>query len=162
MARAVLPLSADAAWALVTDVRRHADWVPLTRIEAAQTLGTGDTFTAVSGPTARRGGPGLVDRMTVLHSEPPTARAAGIARYRKDGPLLRGGAGIEVRSLGPDWCEVTWVEEIGARGLPTAVTDLVSRPSSRLMLAIVLRRLRAEVTSAAGPGRRAARNESSS
>jgi hypothetical protein len=151
-ARAVLPLSAAEAWALVTDVRQHERWVPMTRIEAPGTLEVGDSFTAVTGPTARTGGPGLVDRMTVLRADPPTAREIGVADYRKDGPVLRGGAGIEVRPLGPDWSEVTWIEQIGLRGLPTALTDIVARPASRLMLEVVLRRVRRDI------GRR--RNES--
>ena len=149
VARVVLPLAAPRAWALVTDVRRHTDWVPMTRIDAGAELGAGDTFTAVSGPTAPTGGPGLVDRMTVLRSDPPEGRSTGVAEYRKDGPVLRGGAGIEVRPLGPAWCEVTWIEQIGVRGLPTALTDLVSRPASRIMLEVVLRRVRADVRSRA-------------
>ena len=157
-ARAVLPLPADEAWALLTDVRRHERWVPMTRIEAYGRLGVGESFTAVSGPTARTGGPGLVDRMTVLRSDPPAGREVGVADYRKDGPVLRGGAGIEVRALGPAWCEVTWSEQIGVRGLPTAVTDLVSRPASWLMLDLVLRRVREDVRA----GTRGPRNESPS
>jgi len=156
VARAVLPLPADEAWDLLVDVRRHERWVPMTRIEADAPLGVGESFTAVSGPTARTGGPGLVDRMTVLRSDPPSGRAIGVADYRKDGPVLRGGAGIEVRALGPVWCEVTWIEQIGVRGLPTALTDLVSRPASWLMLDLVLRRVRADVRS----GLRPPRNES--
>ncbi len=72
--------------------------------------------------------------------------------------MLRGGAGIEVRALGPDWCEVAWTEEIGLRGLPTALTDLVSRPASWLMLDTVLRRVREDVRE----GLRSPRNESPS
>ena len=155
-ARAVLPLAADEAWVLLTDVRRHERWVPMTRIEVDGMIRVGESFTAVSGPTARSGGPGLVDRMTVLRSDPPSGREVGVADYRKDGPLLRGGAGIEVRALGPAWCEVTWIEQIGVRGLPTAVTDLVSRPASRLMLDLVLRRVRADIRE----GQRAPRNDS--
>ncbi len=143
--RVVLPLPAAEAWALVTDVRQHERWVPMTRIEAPATLGVGDSFTAVTGPRARTGGPGLVDRMTVLRADPPTSREVGVADYRKDGPVLRGGAGIEVRPLGPDWCEVTWIEQIGVRGLPTALTDIVSRPASRVMLEVILRRFRRDV-----------------
>jgi len=158
VARAVLPLPAEEAWSLLTDVRQHERWVPLTRIEAERPLGVGDSFTAVTGPTARSGGPGLVDRMTVLRSQAPSAREVGVARYRKDGPVLRGGAGIEVRALGPDWCEVAWTEEIGLRGLPTALTDLVSRPVSWLMLDTVLRRVRQDVRE----GLRSPRNESPS
>ncbi len=156
VARAVLPLPADEAWALLTDVRRHEGWVPMTRIEVDGPLHVGESFTAVSGPTARTGGPGLVDRMTVLRSEPPSGQEVGVADYRKDGPVLRGSAGIEVRALGPVWCEVTWIEQIGVRGLPSAVTDLVSRPASLLMLDLVLRRVREDVRA----GLRGPRNES--
>ncbi|WP_372595518.1 SRPBCC family protein [Actinotalea sp.] len=145
VAHVVLPLSAAGAWALVTDVRRHERWVPMTRIEAGADLGPGDVFTAVTGPTAPSGGPGLVDRMTVLRADSPGERTTGVAEYRKDGPVLRGGAGIEVRPLGAAWCEVTWIEQIGVRGLPTVLTDPVSRIASRLMLEVVLRRVRADV-----------------
>src|SRR5690606_7643245 len=71
VARRRLPLPAPDAWALVTDVRNHARWVPLTRIDAAPRLAVGDRFVAVTGPRARRRGWGLLGRMAVERAGPP-------------------------------------------------------------------------------------------
>ncbi|HWS57164.1 MAG TPA: hypothetical protein VN257_01380 [Actinotalea sp.] len=130
MVRRVLPVSATRAWDLVTDVREHARWVPLTRVGAPARLSVGETFVAVSGPTATRGGPGLVDRMVVERLDPPSdsrdptrgagagGSTTGVARFRKTGPVLGGFAEIHVRPLGPRHSEVTWVERITLRGVP--------------------------------------------
>ena len=144
-----LPMTAEATWALVTDVRNHARWVPLTRIDAAATLGLGDGFTAVSGPGAGRGWPGLADRMVVEHLTLPDTAAGvtGVARYRKLGPVLLGTAEVHVRPAG-DACTLTWTEDVHLRGLPRGLTAPVLRPVLNAMLRIVVRRLRAEVDAA--------------
>ena len=141
-----LPLTAETAWELVTDVRNHDRWVPLTRIDAPASLGLGDGFTAVSGPGARRGVPGLPDRMVVEHLTLPDTAAGvtGIATYRKLGPLLLGTAEVRVRPAG-DACTLIWTEDVHLRGLPRALTAPVLRPVLEGMLRIVVRRLRAEV-----------------
>lgn len=149
----VLAAPADVVWPLVTDVRHHARWVPLTRIDAdGPAARVGDRFTGVSGPTARRGGPGLADAMVVTRWEPPTAAHGrepareGVARYRKEGPVLLGEAEVRVRPLGPRHCEVTWAEDVHVRGLPRAVGAALVAPSFEVMLRVVLRRVAHEVT----------------
>src|SRR5690606_5445266 len=57
LVRVRLPLPAAEAWSLVTDVRNHARWLPLARIEAPAEITVGDTFTAVTGPGAGHGWP---------------------------------------------------------------------------------------------------------
>lgn len=146
-----LPLPAEAAWALVTDVRNHARWVPLTRIDAVADLGLGDGFTAVSGPGARRGVPGLPDRMVVEELTVPDSAtgAVGVARYRKLGPVLLGTAEVRVRPAG-DAATLIWTEDVHLRGLPRGLTAPLLRPVLEGMLRVVVRRLRAEVGGAGG------------
>ena len=159
-----LTLSAEEAWALVTDVRNHARWVPLTRLDVAPAAGSpttgpgagtglalGDTFTAVSGPGAGRGWPGLPDRMTLEHLTPPDSATGtpGRAVYRKRGPVLLGTAGVHVGPEDPSSCTVVWTEDVHLRGLPRGLTAPVLRPVLALMLRVVMRRLRAEVNARA-------------
>lgn len=163
---AVLPASPGHVWALVTDVRNHARWVPFTRIDVPHddpaTAGTstalllGATFTAVSGPGARRGFPGLPDRMLVTFSSPPDDGAPGEAVYRKLGPVLLGTAGVRVDPIatgsdgttpddGTTSSRLTWTEDVHLRGLPRALTAPLLRPVLALMLRVVLARLRREL-----------------
>jgi len=139
-------MSAETAWALVTDVRNHARWVPLTRIDSSDVLAVGDTFTAVTGPGSRRGWPGLPDRMVVEHFSPPDSSAgiAGVATYRKLGPVLLGTAEVQVLPDG-DSCVVLWTEDVHLRGLPRRLTAPVLRPVLAAMVRVVMRRLRVEV-----------------
>ena len=149
--RSRLPLAAEEAWALVTEVRNHARWVPLTRIEAAARLAVGDVFTAVTGPGARRGWPGLPDRMVVEHLTPPDSAAgtAGRATYRKLGPLLLGTAEVHVLPDGGS-SVVVWTEDVHLRGLPRRLTAPPLALALGKMLRVVVGRLDAEVT-AHGP-----------
>jgi hypothetical protein len=153
--RVVLPVPAPHAFALLTDVRRHAVWVPLTRIDLhgpvddAGRLLPGGTFTAVTGPAARRGAPGLPDRMRLETADAPEGRHPGSARFVKLGPVLTGWAELAVRPLGDALCEVTWSERIGVRGVPAALTDAVGAPLTGAMLRTVLRRAAREIE--AGP-----------
>lgn len=141
-----LDVPAGIVWALVTNVRNHARWVPLTRIEApGPRLAVGDTFTAVTGPRASRGGPGLRDRMILERLDPPTGARPGVAAFRKLGPTLLGGATVQVRPTGPASCMVVWTEDVHLRGLPRRLTTPVLRPFLALMLGVVMRRLRREV-----------------
>src|SRR5437764_217776 len=84
-----LAVSLALAWSCVTDVRNHARWIPLTRMDAGADLSVGDTFAGISGPAVPRG-LALVDRMRIERLDPPTATAGGRAVYRKLGPLLLG------------------------------------------------------------------------
>ncbi len=134
---------------MLLDVRRHARWVPLTRIDAEgpMPVTAGRTFTAVSGPWARAGRPGLTDRMRVDLATPPQTSAGhtGRARLIKLGPVLTGWAEIDVRPLGPDLTEVTWTELIGVRGMPRWLTDVLGAVPTLAMLRIVLHRVAREV-----------------
>ncbi|NTW41359.1 MAG: hypothetical protein HGA44_16035 [Cellulomonadaceae bacterium] len=150
--RRVLPIPATRAWSLLTDVRNHARWVPLTSIDAPPAMVVGDSFTAVSLPQLGR--LGLVDTMVLErfdapHDAPGQAGSphapAGVARYVKTGPVLRGWAEVRVRPLGPTHCEVTWVERITLRGVPGLLTDAVSRPLTRAMLHHVLAAVAREI-----------------
>lgn len=144
-----LPVPAEQAWDLVTDVRNHARWIPLTRIDADHPLRVGDAFAAVTGPRATRGGRGLVDRMRVTAASPPTTAPprAGRAAYRKLGPVLLGTAEVRVAPLGPHACTVTWLESIHLRGLPAGLVAPVARPLAAAMVRSALRAVAAELAS---------------
>ena len=148
-----LPMSAERAWALVTDVRNHARWIPFTRIDAPHPLRVGDSFSAASGPAGTLHRLALVDRMTVTETTPPTTTPPqpGRAVYRKLGPVLLGGAEVRVEPLGPDESAVTWVEDIHLRGLPRWAVAWVSRPLATVMVRSALRKVRAEATAARPP-----------
>ena len=147
VATAVVATSAQRAWDLLTDVRAHARWIPATRVEAPARAAVGDPFVAVTGPTARRGGRGLPDRMVVERLEPPGRPGApdGVAAYRKTGPVLLGTALLEVRPLGPTRCAVRWSEDVHLRGLPRALTAPLLRPVLGAMTRLALARARAEL-----------------
>jgi hypothetical protein len=151
----VLPLDAATAWALVADARNHARWVPLTRVDlgppgtpgrrpqrrpAGSAPQVGDEVVAVSGPLARRGAPGLVDRMSVERFEAPLGAVPGVAVFVKRGPVLLGTGRIEVAEAGPSSARVTWSETVHLRGLPPAVTRWPAAVLLDLMLGLVLRR----------------------
>lgn len=150
-----LPISARRAWDLVTDVRNHARWIPWTRIDAPNRLHVGDRFSGASGPRFLPGG-GLVDRMQIERLDPPSPDgdgadgAAGVAVYRKLGPVLLGTAEVHVRPTGPTTCRVTWVERVHLRGLPPRVTAPVVRPALAGMSWLLLRKISAEVRSMRG------------
>lgn len=142
---------AERAWAVVTDVRRHERWIPLTRIDAAPILAVGDSFVGVSGPGATRGLPGLADHMTLDRLDPPDGRTTGVAVYRKTGPVLLGEAEVQVRPLGAGHSQITWVERVHLRGprwadawWPRLTAPLVAVPLA-LMLRLVLHRAAAEL-----------------
>ena len=147
-----LPLPAERAWDLVTDVRNHARWIPFTRIDAAHPLRVGDTFSAATGPAGALHRLSLVDRMTVTATTPPTTTPprAGRATYRKLGPVRGGGAEVLVEPAGPGASTVTWVEDIHVRGLPRWAVAWVSRPMATLMVRSALRKVRAEAVAAVG------------
>ncbi|MCL3861548.1 SRPBCC family protein [Actinotalea sp. K2] len=147
----VLTIPAEQAFALVTDVHNHARWIPMTRIDGPEHLEVGDSFVGVSGPGARRGLPALADEMVLEALLPPVTRAGpgrtsttGSAVYRKLGPLLLGTAEVHVRPLGPQHCQVTWVEDVHLRLLPRALTRPLLRPVMTAMLHLVLGRVSRE------------------
>lgn len=141
-----LDVPAEVAWEALTDARRHARWVPLTRVTTDGEPRLGSRVVAVSGPGARRGWPGLVDRMEVTRFEPP-GPGAGFAEFTKRGPLLRGVATIEVLGTSATSCRVTWSEHVPLVGpLPSGLTARLTAPLLRQMLRVVLRRAAAELT----------------
>ncbi|SFK18852.1 SRPBCC family protein [Cellulomonas sp. KH9] len=145
-----LPVPADVAWRALTDARRHGEWIPMTRVLTDGPPRLGSHVVGVSGPGARRGGPGLVDRMVVTRYVPPGATAGdatGEAVFTKQGPLLRGTASIVVLPTSPTTCRVTWSEHVPLAGpLPAAWTARLTAPPLRVMLRLVLRRAAADLT----------------
>lgn len=146
----VLPLDAADAWDLLVDARHHARWIPLTRVDAPPgPPGLGTRVVAVSGPFARRGAPGLVDRMRIDRFDPPVDDAPGVAVFTKQGPLLLGVARIEVAAAGPGRSLVTWSERVHLAGpFPAAVTGPLLAPVLRGMLRLALARAVLEVARA--------------
>lgn len=158
-----LPLDAESAWRLVADARHHGRWIPLTRVELRRPDGdavhdddvprAGDELLAVSGPTARTGGPGLQDRMRIDVFDAPTGLRPGLAVFRKhDGPL-RGAARIEVHAIGPRRSRVVWTEgvHVGPAGLPARLTGWWALAPLHLMLVVCLERATREARRAVCP-----------
>jgi hypothetical protein len=158
-----LPLDAEAAWRLVADARHHGRWIPLTRVELGHADGSaadardapqvGDEVLAVSGPTARTGGPGLRDQMRIEVFEHPTELRPGVAVFRKhDGPL-RGAARIEVHAIGPRRSRVVWTEgvHLGRSGLAARLTGWWALAPLHLMLVVCLEQASREARRAVSP-----------
>ncbi|NMR20491.1 SRPBCC family protein [Cellulomonas fimi] len=143
-----LPLPAAAAWDLVADPRNHPRWIPLTRVEVRGVpLAAGSRVVGITGPTARRGGTGLVDRMVVDRFDAPTDRADGVCELRKVGPVLLGTAGVRVTPLGHATSRVTWTEDVHLAGpLPRAVTRAALAPALAAMVRLALWRAAREVS----------------
>ncbi|HEY0188776.1 MAG TPA: SRPBCC family protein [Cellulomonas sp.] len=154
----LLPLDAGRAWPLVADARHHGRWVPLTRVALDGRDGpvptdrpprVGDVVRAVSGPGARHGGPGLVDRLRVERYEPPLGSVPGVAVFVRLGPVLLGSAQIEVEQAGPDASRVTWSESAHLRGLPRGATAGLGALLVDVMLALTMPRVVREAGSLA-------------
>lgn len=143
----VFPLPAADAWALLADPRHHPRWIPLTRVEVrGRPLAVGWQVVATSGPFARRGAPGLPDRMRLDRVEPPTSSAEGVAVFTKLGPLLLGTAEVRVAPLGDGASRSTWVEDVYLAGpLPPALTRRVLAPVLAGMVRLALWRAAREV-----------------
>ena len=142
-----LPIPVRAAWVLVADPRNHARWIPLTRIDVqGWPLAVGTLFTATSGPLARRGAPGLPDRMRIDRYDPPTAVVPGVATFTKLGPLLLGTAEVRVAPLNDTTSRITWLEDVHLAGpLPRWLTRRLLGPALGGMLRLALRRAAREV-----------------
>ncbi|MGY4643691.1 SRPBCC family protein [Cellulomonas sp. URHB0016] len=141
-----LPLPADEAWELLTDVRHHERWIPFTRVETDGPPALGTRIVAVSGPFARGGGRGLVDRMRIARYDVPAPGRTGVATYVKVGRVLRGEARIEITAAGPASSEVTWVEDVHLGGsVPQALGAAVVGPFVQAMTAWALRKVAAEL-----------------
>jgi Polyketide cyclase / dehydrase and lipid transport len=137
---------ADVAWRALTDTRRHEAWIPLTRVRTDGPPRLGTRVVAVSGPGARRGGPGLVDRMEITRYTPP-GDGPGVAVFTKRGPVLLGSATVVVLATSPTTCRVTWSEQVPLAGpLPASLTSRLTAPLLAGMLRLVLRRAAADLT----------------
>ncbi|WP_028047264.1 SRPBCC family protein [Cellulomonas sp. URHE0023] len=140
------PVDASTAWALVADARNHGRWIPLTRVgldTAAPEVGS--VITAVSGPLARRGAPGLADVMRVDRFDPPTETRTGVAEFTKIGHVLKGTASIVVVPAGRTSCRVLWSEHVWLAGpLPRRLTALAMRPFLGGMVRYALMRASSE------------------
>lgn len=138
MTRAVrtLPVPADEAWHLVADARNHARWVPLTRVETDGPVQVGTRIRATSGPGARRGWPGLVDRMVITRADPPgaTRTSTRTALFVKRGPLLLGEARIDVTAVDEQHARVVWAEDVWVAHLPAGLGRTLLRPFLGLMV----------------------------
>lgn len=148
VATRTLPVPADVAWRALTDARRHTAWVPLTRVVTDGPPRLGTRVRAVSGPGARRGWPGLVDRMVVTRYDPPSTQGPipGVAVFTKRGPLLLGEATVVVLPTSASSCRVTWTERVPLAGpLPEALTVRLTAPLLGAMLRLVLHRATAEL-----------------
>ncbi|MEZ0446861.1 SRPBCC family protein [Cellulomonas sp. ICMP 17802] len=118
------PVDATTAWELVADLRNHERWIPLTRITV-----DGSTVTAVSGPLAKRGFPGLKDVMTIDRYDPPAGADPGVATFTKGGRVLKGTASIVVVPAGPSSSRVFWSENVHLAGpLPRRLTEALLKP----------------------------------
>ena len=84
------PVDAATAWGLVADLRNHERWIPLTRVSLDGPAAAGATVTAVSGPFARRGFPGLADVMTRRPLRPAGRRGAGRRDVHQDRARAQG------------------------------------------------------------------------
>jgi len=144
-----LPLPAADAWDLLADPRHHSRWIPLTRVEVSgPPLAVGWRIVATSGPFARRGAPGLPDRMRLDRVEPPTSSAEGVAVFTKLGPLLLGTAEVRVAPRGDRASLTTWVEDVYLAGpLPPALTRRLLAPVLAGMVRLALWRAAREVAS---------------
>ncbi|MFI2753253.1 SRPBCC family protein [Cellulomonas sp. P22] len=139
----VLPLSATEAFTLLVDLRHHVRWIPWTRVAVPPGPPVrGAVVVAVSGPFARQGAPGIVDRMRIDRLDPP-GDGPGVAVFTKLGPVLAGEARIVVSGLGAHRSRVTWSERVHLAG-PVPAGMLVA-PVLRLMLRAALTRVAREV-----------------
>ncbi|MET8771680.1 SRPBCC family protein [Streptomyces sp. NPDC004658] len=125
-----VPLPAGEAWRRLTDWPRHADAVPLTRIEVLTPPPTreGTRFVARSG----LGPLTFDDVMEVTVWRPPAGGGPGLCRLEKRGRLILGWAEIEVRPGPGDRSGVVWREELSVRFLPRAF-DGPLESASRLL-----------------------------
>ncbi len=103
----VVDAAAGRVWDVLTDWRRHGDWVPLTTITVIeQGPGVGTRFVARTAVA----GLGMDDVMEVTHWSPPPAAPLGHGRCEvvKQGRVVRGRAVLEVHGLGPRRSRVIW------------------------------------------------------
>lgn len=154
----LVPVDAETAFARVADVRNHPRWVPLTRFGQGPTAAPrpGEPFTMVSGPGARRGLPGVADRMVITELVEPSSANGTVGRavVRKNGPVLLGVAGFDVVPVDAARSRVVWWEEARLAGpWPRRANASAVGAFLRPMMRLTLRRLARELTRELGaPG----------
>ena len=119
-------VSADRAWAAITDWVGQGSWMPLTTVEVESgdgALGTRLLARTGVGPAA------IVDPMTVDVWEPPLR-----CEVQHHGKVVRGRGIFTVESIGPERSRVTWTEVVDG-ALARATASL-----TRLGLLVALRR----------------------
>ncbi|MEU0251848.1 SRPBCC family protein [Streptomyces sp. NPDC006184] len=125
-----VPLPLEETWRRLTELPRHADAVPLTRIRVLTPAPTreGTRFVARSGV-----GPLTFDdvmEVTVWH--PPADDEGGLCRLEKRGRVILGWAEIEVRPGPGGRSRVVWREELWVRFLPRAFDGVLGQVSRRM------------------------------
>lgn len=145
MAHRVIALPPTAAFELITDLTRHSEWIPLTRIQGPATPRAGARYSALSAGVIR-------DRMELERFEPPRpggpVEAIGVAEYRKHGPVLLGRARITVSpgaGPGSGASLVNWEYDAWLAGLPPSATRAVLTRALDAMAALALWRASASV-----------------
>ncbi|HLS04413.1 MAG TPA: SRPBCC family protein [Actinomycetales bacterium] len=119
----LIDLDASALFSIVSDVRFHGRWVPLTRIKAPlRRIEPGDSFSAHT--------LGLRDAMTLV------SISDGVAHFRKEGPLLFGSSDIAVREVAPGVGRVSWDYDVSIGG---PLPRFIARALAGLVLAPILR-----------------------
>ncbi|MFG2666512.1 SRPBCC family protein [Streptomyces sp. NPDC048387] len=132
------PLTPAEAWRRLTEWGRHADVVPLTRIEVLTAPPTreGTRFVARSGV-----GPVTFDDvMEVTVWRPPIGDEPGLCRLEKRGRVVLGWAEIEVRPGPGGHSRVVWREELCIRFLPRLFDRVLNR-TARLVFGRAATRL---------------------
>lgn len=136
--RRTIPASADETFTLLTDLRGHHRWIPLTTTDAPPPPARpGDALIALTAGV-------FPDRMRVEEIRRPSddGGAPGVLVVRKLGPVLLGPVEITVEPLGPDACTVDWREDVWLRGpLPRRLTRVLLAAPLELMTALALRRV---------------------
>ncbi|MFE1789765.1 SRPBCC family protein [Streptomyces sp. NPDC059525] len=124
------PLTPAEAWRRLTEWPRHAEVVPLTRIEVLTAPPTrpGTRFVARSGV----GPVSFDDVMEVTVWRPPVGGEPGLCRLEKRGRVVLGWAEIEVRPGADSGSRVVWREELRIRFLPRLFDGVLNR-TARLM-----------------------------
>lgn len=129
----LIELDAVPLQEIVSDVRFHSRWVPLTRISTGgDKLRPGQSFTANT--------LGLRDRMTL------TSIQDGVAYFRKNGPLLLGSAEIAVTAVAPGVARVTWSYDVTLAGpLPQFLGRALAGLALAPFLRVVVDRMEADI-----------------
>ncbi|WP_345044198.1 SRPBCC family protein [Georgenia daeguensis] len=139
--RRTIPAPADETFTLLTDLRGHHRWIPLTTTDAPPPPARpGDALIALTAGI-------FPDRMQVEEVRPPSDDGApGVLVVRKLGPVLLGRVEITVEPVGPDACTVDWREDVWLRGpLPRQLTRLPLTPPLEAMTALALRRVERQI-----------------